>query len=38
MGLPFLRRRKSQQIIGAGDDASDLAAHLVSQLEHCRAA
>jgi putative flavoprotein involved in K+ transport len=38
MGLPFLRRRKSQQIIGAGDDASDLAAHLVSQLDHCRAA
>jgi putative flavoprotein involved in K+ transport len=38
MGLPFLRRRKSQQIIGAGDDASDLAGHLVSQLDCCRAA
>jgi hypothetical protein len=38
MGLPFLRRRKSQQIIGAGDDAADLAGHLVAQLDHCRAA
>jgi putative flavoprotein involved in K+ transport len=38
MGLPFLRRRKSQQIIGAGDDASELAAHLVAQLDRCRAA
>jgi putative flavoprotein involved in K+ transport len=38
MGLPFLRRRKSQQIIGAGDDASDLARQLVSELDRCRAA
>ncbi|MEO6064333.1 MAG: hypothetical protein ABIP49_00940, partial [Lysobacterales bacterium] len=28
MGLPFLRRRKSSFIDGAGDDAADLAAHL----------
>jgi putative flavoprotein involved in K+ transport len=28
MGLPFLRRRKSSLIDGAGDDAADLAAHL----------
>src|SRR5262249_49573409 len=28
LGLPFIRRRKSSFIDGAGDDAADLAAHL----------
>jgi len=28
MGLPFMRRRKSSFLDGAGDDAADLAAHL----------
>jgi putative flavoprotein involved in K+ transport len=32
MGLPFLRRRKSSLIDGAGDDARDLSAHLASHL------
>lgn len=32
MGLPFMRRRKSSFIDGAGDDAADLAAHLGLQL------
>ena len=32
MGLPFLRRRKSALIDGAGDDARDLAAHLAAYL------
>lgn len=32
MGLPFLRRRKSTLIDGAGDDATDLADHLCSAL------
>ncbi|HEX9183432.1 MAG TPA: NAD(P)-binding domain-containing protein [Burkholderiales bacterium] len=32
MGLPFLRRRKSALIDGAGDDARELAAHLASHL------
>jgi putative flavoprotein involved in K+ transport len=32
MGLQFLRRRKSALIDGAGDDAHDLAEHLVSYL------
>jgi putative flavoprotein involved in K+ transport len=32
MGIPFLRRRKSSLIDGAGDDASDLSAHLASYL------
>jgi putative flavoprotein involved in K+ transport len=32
MGLQFLRRRKSALIDGAGDDAHDLSAHLVSYL------
>ncbi|NKB54797.1 MAG: pyridine nucleotide-disulfide oxidoreductase [Alphaproteobacteria bacterium] len=32
MGLPFLRRRKSSFIDGAGDDARDLAAHLGASL------
>jgi putative flavoprotein involved in K+ transport len=32
MGMPFLRRRKSSLIDGAGDDARDLSAHLASYL------
>ena len=32
MGLPFLRRRKSTLIDGAGTDAVDLADHLVRHL------
>jgi putative flavoprotein involved in K+ transport len=32
MGAPFLRRRKSTLIDGAGDDARDLSDHLVSYL------
>jgi len=32
MGIPFLRRRKSSLIDGAGDDARDLSAHLESYL------
>jgi len=32
LGLPFLRRRKSSLIDGAGDDARDLSAHLVAYL------
>jgi putative flavoprotein involved in K+ transport len=37
MGAPFLRRRKSTLIDGAGDDARDLSDHLASYL-HGRAA
>ena len=33
MGMPFLRRRKSTLIDGAGDDARDLSAHLVSYID-----
>jgi putative flavoprotein involved in K+ transport len=33
MGMPFLRRRKSALIDGAGDDARDLSDHLVSYLD-----
>ena len=33
MGLPFLRRRRSTLIDGAGPDARDLAGHLVGQLD-----
>jgi putative flavoprotein involved in K+ transport len=33
MGLPFLRRRKSTLIDGAGDDARDLSAHLAAYLD-----
>ncbi len=33
MGLPFLRRRKSTLIDGAGDDARYLSAHLASYLD-----
>jgi putative flavoprotein involved in K+ transport len=32
MGMPFLRRRKSTLIDGAGDDARDLSEHLVGYL------
>jgi putative flavoprotein involved in K+ transport len=32
LGLPFLRRRKSSLIIGAADDARDLADHLIAHL------
>jgi putative flavoprotein involved in K+ transport len=32
MGMQFLRRRKSALIDGAGDDACELSAHLVSFL------
>ncbi|MDX1575773.1 MAG: pyridine nucleotide-disulfide oxidoreductase, partial [Kiloniellales bacterium] len=37
MGLPFLRRRKSSFIDGAGDDARDLAAHLSAGLRRAAA-
>jgi putative flavoprotein involved in K+ transport len=33
MGLPFLRRRKSALIDGAGEDARELAAHLAAHLD-----
>jgi putative flavoprotein involved in K+ transport len=33
MGIPFLRRRKSTFIDGAGDDARDLSDHLASYLD-----
>jgi putative flavoprotein involved in K+ transport len=33
LGLPFLRRRKSTLIDGAGDDARDLADHLLAYLD-----
>lgn len=33
LGMPFLRRRKSSLIDGAGDDARDLSAHLASYLD-----
>jgi putative flavoprotein involved in K+ transport len=32
MGLPFLRRRKSSLIDGAGDDARDLSSHLAAHI------
>jgi putative flavoprotein involved in K+ transport len=32
LGLPFLRRRKSALIDGAGDDARELSAHLAAHL------
>jgi putative flavoprotein involved in K+ transport len=32
IGMPFLRRRKSSLIDGAGDDARDLSAHLAAHL------
>ena len=37
MGLPFLRRRKSSFIDGAGDDAHDLAEHLCATLHRSAA-
>jgi len=37
MGLPFMRRRKSSFIDGAGDDACDLAAHLHFSLQRAAA-
>jgi putative flavoprotein involved in K+ transport len=37
MGMPFLRRRKSALIDGAGDDARDLSDHLLASLRHPRA-
>jgi putative flavoprotein involved in K+ transport len=37
MGLPFMRRRKSSFIDGAGDDAADLAAHLIQGLARAAA-
>jgi putative flavoprotein involved in K+ transport len=37
MGLPFMRRRKSSFIDGAGDDAADLAAHLSRNLARAAA-
>ena len=36
MGMPFLRRRKSALIDGAGDDARDLSAHLGAYLAAAR--
>ena len=33
LGMPFLRRRKSTLIDGAGDDAEDLSVHLASYLD-----
>jgi putative flavoprotein involved in K+ transport len=38
MGMPFLRRRKSTLIDGAGDDARDLSDHLVGYLNGVGAA
>jgi putative flavoprotein involved in K+ transport len=37
MGLPFMRRRKSSFIDGAGDDAADLAAHMSQNLNRAAA-
>jgi len=37
MGLPFMRRRKSSFIDGAGDDAEDLATHLHQSLARAAA-
>jgi len=37
MGLPFMRRRKSSFIDGAGDDAADLAEHLHFSLQRAAA-
>ena len=37
LGLPFMRRRKSSFIDGAGDDAADLAAHLAQNLARAAA-
>ncbi len=37
LGLPFMRRRKSSFIDGVGDDAGDLAAHLILGLDRAAA-
>jgi putative flavoprotein involved in K+ transport len=37
MGLPFMRRRKSSFIDGAGDDAADLSAHMLNFLARAAA-
>jgi len=37
LGLPFMRRRKSSFIDGAGDDAADIAAHLSQKLNRAAA-
>jgi putative flavoprotein involved in K+ transport len=37
LGLPFMRRRKSSFIDGAGDDAAELAAHLSQNLARAAA-
>jgi putative flavoprotein involved in K+ transport len=37
MGLPFMRRRKSSFIDGAGEDAADLAAHMGTYLTRAAA-
>lgn len=37
MGLPFMRRRKSTLIAGAGPDAADLADHMMSDLSRTAA-
>jgi putative flavoprotein involved in K+ transport len=37
MGLPFMRRRKSSYIDGAGDDARDLAAHMSAYMARAAA-
>jgi putative flavoprotein involved in K+ transport len=34
LGMPFLRRRKSTLIDGAGDDAEDLSSELAAYLDH----
>jgi putative flavoprotein involved in K+ transport len=37
LGLPFLRRRKSSFMHGAGDDVRDLSNHLLTYLDQCAA-
>ena len=37
MGLPFMRRRNSTLIGGAGDDARELAAHMMARLDRAAA-
>ena len=37
LGLPFIRRRKSSFIDGAGDDAADLAGRLSQDLDRAAA-
>lgn len=38
MGLPFMRKRKSALIDGVGDDARNLADHILARLDHPHAA